>query len=62
MEQILLWNPDVILFAPGSILHTVGSDPTWQEVSAIKNARITKSPSARITGWASRRAYSAISA
>ena len=27
LEQILLWNPDVILFAPDSIYSTVGSDP-----------------------------------
>lgn len=36
MEQILKWNPDVILFAPGSIYATVGGEKTWQKVTAIK--------------------------
>ena len=36
MEQIMLWNPDVILFAPGSIYATVGEDPIWSEITAIK--------------------------
>ena len=37
MEQILLWNPDVILFAPGSIYADVGSRPEWQTIPAIQN-------------------------
>jgi len=37
MEQILLWNPDVIIFAPESIYDTVGTDKTWQDVTAIAN-------------------------
>ena len=44
MEQILLWNPDVILFAPGSIYSTVGSDPAWQQVNAIKNGTYYEVP------------------
>ena len=35
MEQILNWNPDVILFSQASIFDTVGSDPLWQGVTAI---------------------------
>ena len=37
MEQILNWNPDVVIFAPGSIYETVGSDSAWQAVTAIQN-------------------------
>jgi iron complex transport system substrate-binding protein len=37
MEQLLKWNPDVILFAPGSVYDTVGADATWQKLAAIKN-------------------------
>ncbi len=37
LEQILTWNPDVILFAPDSIFAAVGSDPAWQQVAAIQN-------------------------
>lgn len=44
MEQILLWNPDVILFAPDSIYETVGTDPTWQNVSAIQNGKYYEVP------------------
>jgi len=35
MEQILKWNPDVIVFSPESIYDTVGEDETWQSVAAI---------------------------
>ncbi len=44
MEQILKWNPDVILFAPGSIYATVGEDSTWQKVSAIANGSYYEVP------------------
>ena len=44
LEQILLWNPDIILFAPGSIYATVGSDPAWQQVNAIKNGTYYEVP------------------
>lgn len=46
MEQILLWNPDVILFAPDSIYSTVGEDETWQKVSAISGGKYYEVPSA----------------
>ncbi len=44
MEQILLWNPDVILFAPDSIYATVREDATWQEVAAIRNGTYYEVP------------------
>ena len=37
MEQILLWDPDVILFAPGSIYSDVKNRPAWQAVPATRN-------------------------
>ncbi|MBQ7886572.1 MAG: ABC transporter substrate-binding protein [Clostridia bacterium] len=37
MEQILNWNPDVVVFADDSIYATVGDDPLWQDITAIKN-------------------------
>jgi iron complex transport system substrate-binding protein len=45
MEQILLWNPDVILFAPDSIYNTVADDPAWQRVSAISSGKYYEVPS-----------------
>jgi iron complex transport system substrate-binding protein len=44
MEQINLWNPQVILFAPGSIYETAAELPEWKEMSAIKNKRYYKVP------------------
>ena len=44
MEQILNWNPDVILFAPGSIYASVGSNENWQTVTAIKNGAYYEVP------------------
>ena len=44
MEQILLWNPDVILFAPGSIYSAVKDMPEWQTVTAIANGEYYEVP------------------
>ena len=44
MEQILNWNPDVILFAHGSIYASVGSNENWQTVTAIKNGAYYEVP------------------
>ncbi len=44
MEQLLLWNPDVILFAPGSIYATVGTDETWQNMTAIRTGAYYEVP------------------
>ena len=44
MEQILIWNPDVIVFSENSIYDTVGEDPVWQSVSAIANNRYYEVP------------------
>lgn len=44
MEQILLWDPDVILFAPDSIFTTAEEDKTWQKLSAIKNGKYYEVP------------------
>ena len=44
MEQLMLWNPDVILFAPESIYDTVAGLPEWQEIEAIRNGRFFEIP------------------
>ena len=44
MEQILLWDPDVILFAPESIYDTVAVDPVWQQLRAIREGRYYEVP------------------
>ena len=44
MEQLLIWDPDVILFAPGSIYATVGEDSMWQQLTAIRTGRYYEVP------------------
>lgn len=34
LEQIALWNPDLIVFQTGSIYDTVGDDPAWAGLAA----------------------------
>lgn len=44
MEQLLLWDPDVILFAPESIYDTVANDPVWRQLTAIREGRYYEVP------------------
>ncbi len=44
IEQILKWDPDVIVFAPDSIYDTVADDAVWQQVSAIRTGQYYKVP------------------
>ena len=44
MEQILNWNPDVILFAPDSVYDTMSGDAAWQGVTAIQNGAYYEVP------------------
>jgi len=44
MEQLMLWNPDVVLFAPDSIYGSVESRAEWKEISAIKNRKYYEVP------------------
>lgn len=37
LEQIAVWNPELIIFQAGSIYDTVGDDPAWQGIAAIAN-------------------------
>jgi iron complex transport system substrate-binding protein len=36
LEQILLWNPEVIIFGADSVYDTAGTDPTWRQLRAIQ--------------------------
>lgn len=44
MEQMLLWEPDVILFGPDSIYRTVSEDPLWQSMRAIEAGSYAQTP------------------
>lgn len=44
LEQIILWNPEVILFAPESVYDTVDKNAAWQELDAIKTGQYYEVP------------------
>ena len=44
MEQILNWNPDAVIFAPGSIYSTVADNENWQTIPAIRDGRYYEVP------------------
>ena len=44
LEQILLWNPDVIVFSYDSCYDTVGASTQWQSVTAIENGTYYEAP------------------
>jgi iron complex transport system substrate-binding protein len=43
-EQILLWNPDVIIFAPDSCYADIAGNPQWQQLSAIARGSYYQTP------------------
>ncbi len=45
LEQIAVWNPDLIVFGTNSIYDTVGSDTAWSGISAIKSNNYYEVPS-----------------
>ncbi|HIS40171.1 MAG TPA: ABC transporter substrate-binding protein [Candidatus Aphodovivens avistercoris] len=44
LEQIALWNPDVIIFGYGSVYDTVADNPAWEGISAIDNGTYYEAP------------------
>ncbi len=44
MEQLLIWDPDIIIFAPQSAYADVGKDPTWRKLTAIENGTYYETP------------------
>ena len=44
-EQISVWNPEVIIFAPDSAYATVADDPTWNTLDAIASGSYYEIPS-----------------
>lgn len=44
LEQIAVWNPDLIIFQKGSIYDTVGADAAWSGISAIANNNFYEVP------------------
>ena len=44
MEQILLWNPDVLIFAPDSCYDSAVVDDLWQQLDAVREGRCYETP------------------
>lgn len=44
MEQLMLWDPDYIVFSPESVYDAVGTDPLWQEMKAIADKTYVEVP------------------
>ena len=44
LEQILAWNPDVIVFDPASCYDSVGESDQWQSLSAIASGNYFETP------------------
>jgi len=44
LEQMMVWDPEVLIFAPDSIYATVSTLSGWQGLSAIENGTYYKTP------------------
>jgi iron complex transport system substrate-binding protein len=50
IEQVLSWNPDIILALDPGFHRAVASDPLWSSVQAVRNGRIYLAPNLPY-GW-----------
>lgn len=46
MEEIIQWNPDIIIANNPQFYNGVYSDPLWQNITAVKNKEVYLTPSA----------------
>ncbi len=44
MEQLLLWNPDVLIFENGGAYDSLTEDATWQAMKAVENKKYIEVP------------------
>lgn len=44
MEQVIEWNPEVILLTDGSIYDTILTDPLWESIEAVKEGKVYETP------------------
>ncbi|GGF94066.1 iron ABC transporter substrate-binding protein [Rhizobium wenxiniae] len=50
LEQVLGWNPEIILGASPKFISAVKNDPSWASVAAVKNGKVFAAPSLPF-GW-----------
>ena len=44
MEQILLWDPEVVILSPEANYDEIFDDPAWADVTAVKNGAVYEAP------------------
>ena len=44
MEQIILWNPDIVILSPDSCYDDIYDNVLWSQVAAVKNMRVYEAP------------------
>jgi iron complex transport system substrate-binding protein len=44
MEQIILWNPDIVILSPDSCYDEIYDNVLWSQVAAVKNMRVYEAP------------------
>lgn len=44
MEQLFIWNPEIIIADSQMLYDKIRNDATWQELDAVKNGRLYKVP------------------
>ncbi|WP_201829231.1 iron ABC transporter substrate-binding protein [Microvirga zambiensis] len=50
VEQVLAWNPDVILTQDSAFARSVRTDPSWGSIQAVRDGRIYRAPALPF-GW-----------
>ncbi|MDR1589691.1 MAG: ABC transporter substrate-binding protein [Oscillospiraceae bacterium] len=45
LEQISVWDPEIIIFAPDSVYDDVAGDPTWSKLRAVSDGKFYRTPS-----------------
>jgi iron complex transport system substrate-binding protein len=44
IEQVMLWDPDVVILAPDSCYNDIFDDPVWAGVDAVRRGRVYEIP------------------
>jgi len=50
LEQLLTWQPDVIIASDANFYHNIKNDPRWNHIKAVKNGQVYLVPSTPF-GW-----------
>ena len=53
MEQVISWNPDLIIAGDSTFYQSVLSDPNWKDINAVKNHKVYLIPNQPF-GWIDR--------